>query len=68
MSIHGTIANREETGRVFGRFKADVSLKMEFRSSAKLSGTISGFQGSAVDSGRSVDLSRNNQAFGWFVQ
>lgn len=46
----------KEVSRASGGFTADVSLTMRFGSSPSLDGTISNFQGDAVDTGWSVDL------------
>jgi hypothetical protein len=68
MSVLRTFEGGKETGQASGSFTADVSLMMEFGTGAELSGTIDNFQGSAVNTGWSVDLSHNTTAFtGSFV-
>lgn len=57
MSVVMTTDNSgKELTRASGGFTADVDLTMTFGGSPMLAGTISKFQGSAVDTGWSVDL------------
>ena len=57
MSVHMTFDDQgARTGISSGAFTADVSLTARFGTSPTVSGTVSGFEGNAVDPGWSVDL------------
>ena len=64
MSVLTTSSAGKVTGRSSGSFTADAELTMNFGSNPSIGGTIWNFQGSAVDSGWSVDLSHaSNENF-----
>ena len=57
MSVHMTFDDQgARTGISSGAFTADVSLTARFGASPTVSGTVSGFEGDAVDAGWSVEL------------
>ena len=57
MSVHMTFDDQgARTGISSGAFTADVSLTARFGAAPTVSGTISGFEGDAVDAGWSVEL------------
>ena len=57
MSVHMTFDDQgARTGISSGAFTADVSLTARFGASPTVSGTVSGFEGNAVDAGWSVEL------------
>ena len=57
MSVHMTFDDQgARTGISSGAFTADVSLMARFGTSPTVSGTVSGFEGNAVDAGWSVEL------------
>ena len=57
MSVHMTFDDQgARTGISSGAFTADVSLTARFGAAPAVSGTISGFEGNAVDEGWSVEL------------
>ena len=57
MSVHMTFDDQgARTGISSGAFTADVSLMARFGASPTVSGTVSGFEGNAVDAGWSVEL------------
>ena len=64
MSVLRRIVGGKEVGRDTGGFMADVTLTMKFGTAATLEGKISGFEGSAVDSGWEVELSQADIASG----
>ena len=57
MSVHMTFDDQgARTGISSGAFTADVSLTARFGAAPTVSGTVSGFEGDAVDEGWSVEL------------
>ena len=57
MSVHMTFDDQgARTGISSGAFTADVSLTARFGAAPTVSGTVSGFEGDAVDAGWSVEL------------